>query len=173
MLSPDVQAFLDTLLPLDKETHFLNYSRGLLANDGKCGIDRDLPVYALRIPSTWCEQKRWNDILVTLPPDLWLSMAYGQPAVVHDRSEKARATRAVWQGLSWVRYATNAAWDLPVAAEVSRSGMNVNSYWAEQFHALPKSTRNLLKYWLNFYRGDGSSVNLRGCDTCDKGSANG
>lgn len=172
MLDPQVRAVIDSLMPVRSERHLVNLSRGVLASN-QCPVPRGTTVYMVRIPSTWCEQKRWNDILVTLPPDVWMSLAVGAPCVMHDRSEKPRPTRATWQGLSWIRFAVNTAWDLPVADEYSRSGMKVNRYWTEVFVGLPKSTRTMLKYWLNYYKGDGDSVSLTGCKTCEKGSANG
>lgn len=169
MLSPDVQARVDAF-PLDsrpRRGHLTNLSRGLLSH---CLAEPGDATCTVRIPSTWCEQKKWNDILVTLPPQMWILMSLSVPLVMHDVSEKPRETRAVWQGLSWIRFAVNCAWDLPVGKEISRSRMNVNPYWAKVFHELPTSTRNLLRYYLNFYRGDGGSVNLKGCDVCGKGS---
>lgn len=172
MLSPDVQLVVDAsgLNPRPRVGHLTNLSRGLLS---RCLAHEGDVTCTVRIPSTWCEQKRWDDILVTLPPQMWILMSLSVPLIMHDVSEKPRPTRATWQGLSWIRYAVNSAWDLPVPAEYSRSGVNVSGYWAKVFNGLPRSTRTLLRYYLNFYRGDGSPVSLTGCPVCEKGSVNG
>ncbi len=167
MLDKDVQALVAQGAPIRTPKELVNLSRGMLAD---CEIPYDFSPITVRIPSSWCEQKRWGDILNTLPPDLWLAMAVGAPCTMHDRSERQRPSRAMWQGLSWIRYAVNSAWDLPVADEFSRSGMKVNAYWAKQFAELPKPTRNLLRYYLNYYKGDGKSVLLASCHVCEKGT---
>jgi hypothetical protein len=92
---------------------YYNLSRGTL-----CGPPKDARY--CRIQSTWLEQKRWEDVLLAVPVDMYYHLAQGHKIIVHDQSEKPRLSRAQWQGLSWIRFATNIAWYEASPAEFSR-----------------------------------------------------
>lgn len=138
--------------------HYINLSNGWI-----CGCDVPSPHGITRIQSTACEQKRWASILDTLGADLLYNLAQGNACVIHDRSEKERETRACWQGLSWIRYATHRAWNpgLPPPSEKSRGGMALNRYWERVYQDLPNSTKHLLKYYRKYYTG--GAVRLYSC----------
>lgn len=108
---------------------YYNLSRGVL-----CGPPANARF--MRLQSTWCEQKRWEDILWTTPPDLYYHLALGDTVIVHDQSEKPRLTRAQWQGLSWIRHVVSTTWYGAAEPEFSRSGMLVSGYWEEQYGRL-------------------------------------
>lgn len=136
--------------------HFRNLSRGFL-----CGCSPS-SAHIVRIQSTACEQKRWGAILHEVGGDFLYNLAIGNTCVVHDRSERDRETRACWQGLSWIRYATHRAWrDTAPPPEFSRGGMVITPYWEEQFWGLPRSTRNLLKFYKQFDKG--TLIDLYSC----------
>lgn len=144
---------------------YINLTRGAL-----CPHLDDLdPIYLamvryVRIPSTWCEQKRWGDILTSLGADFYMDLARGVDVTVHDVSEKDRETRAMWQGLEWVEYACTRTWyrgDEDRVQWVSRSGMNVRRYWDAAYKSLGDTHLALLRYYGNFIRGRG--VNLSSC----------
>lgn len=116
----------------------------------------------MRLQSTWCEQKRWSDILWTLPADFYAFASDGADLVVHDQSERARLTRAQWQGLSWVRYALRTAWGLPEAAEFARNGMNVTGYWRSVWAQTDKRTRSYLDYFAP--KGVPIALAVKACD---------
>ncbi len=131
--------------------HFRNLTRGLICECPSWTVHQSRVV---RIQSTACEQKRWDAILREVGADFYYCLAKGDAVVVHDRSERNRETRACWQGLSWIRYATHRAWrETEPPIEFSRGGMVLNPYWEEQFCQLPRSTRNLLRYYRKFDRG--------------------
>ena len=113
----------------------------------------------VRIQSTHCEQKLWDRILHELGADFLHTLATGQVMVVHDLSEKQRETRACWQGLSWIRYATHRAWypdDVP-PKELSRNGQDVSQYWEHQWHDLDRPTVNLLNHYRKYVSGPRNS----------------
>jgi hypothetical protein len=133
-----------------------------LTNGTLCGIDVE-PGRYLRLQSTWCEAKRWDDILWTLPVGLYMSLAAGDEVVVHDQSERARATRAQWQGLSWVRYYLGHTWGLRQAEEISRSGMDVGPAWASTAHGLQGSrVEQYVRFFRKYVSTDG--IRLSACD---------
>ncbi len=73
-------------------------------------LDRLGSVRMIRIQSTWCEQKRWNDIIFALSDDLLFNLAIGNKCVICDCSAKNRIPRALWQGLEVIEYFLNKYW---------------------------------------------------------------
>jgi len=136
--------------------HYANLSNGL-----ECPHLKHIPYSLVRIQSTWCEQKRWEDILMTLSPDIFFRLAQGDRCIIHDVSEKPRITRAVWQGLPWIRFACRKAWKLPSEKEFTR-GHEVSNYFESQWRELSERCRTYLKYFRK-YLGNNSSVNIKGC----------
>lgn len=135
--------------------HYRNLTNGLC-----CGHN-PLDGRYVRLQSTWCEQKRWADVLTHLSPDLLIHVAFGEDVVVHDRSEKRRLTRACWQGLSWVRFACRRGWDLEPAVEVSRGGQDMGAYWAVVWDGLDRPAKAWVRYFRRFATGD---VQLSCCE---------
>jgi hypothetical protein len=117
------------------------------------------PIYWMRIQSTQCEQKLWPQILRTLGPQFYMDAA-SRPLLIHDQSERNRETRAMWQGLSWVRYALNRAWYGLDTQSFTRSGLDVTLQWREAYRSLTKSDRAQLNYYRQF---TGTSINLTSC----------
>ena len=131
--------------------HFRNLTNGLVCDCPRWDVYKTRVV---RIQSTACEQKRWDAVLREVGADLFYCIATGDSCIIHDKSEKNRETRACWQGISWIRYATHRAWrDTEPPPEFSRCGMVVSPYWEQEFRKLPRSTRQMLKYFKKFDRG--------------------
>lgn len=134
--------------------HYANLTNGILCAPKGAGY--------IRIPSTFCEQKLWGRVVYGAGPDMLSALAMGYPVVVHDQSERQRATRAQWQGLSWLRYACSAAWGLELPVEESRSGMNVTGYWEEVWDGLERPEKNWLRYFGRFAEGT-EIADLKAC----------
>jgi hypothetical protein len=116
----------------------------------------------VRVQSTWCEQKRWGDVALTVGADLLFHLARGETCVVHDVSERDRESRACWQGLSWLRYACSVAWGLPEPAEYVRNGrVYVTHYWRGVWFDLDRKERTYLRRFREWHAGD--PVDLRSC----------
>lgn len=64
----------------------------------------------VRIQSTACEQKRWWFILSELDYSFLIPVACGLPVRVWDASPKKGMSRAIYQGLEWIKYALWRAW---------------------------------------------------------------
>lgn len=135
--------------------HYANLSRGVLCPCLPPGHGY------VRIQSTACEQKRWGQVALSLGPDVLVRLRRGVNVVIHDVSEKPRVTRAMWQGVPWIRYALRRAWGLPGGKVVSRSGMDVTSYADECWKNLPHTVRKELAYFKKF--GD-AAPGLWSCD---------
>lgn len=141
-------------------THYANLTNGVICAPANANLTR--------IPSTWCEQKRWSKVLYGAGADLLATLASGYTCVVHDQSEKQRATRAQWQGLSWLRYACSMAWQLGEPVEYSRNGMDVTGYWRGLWLGLPAADRSWLEYFGDIAQQHGTkSVELEAC-SCER-----
>ena len=69
---------------------YINLTNGLEVNSS--------PQNVLRIQSTKCEQKLWQDVIDSLPDDLLWELVNGRDATIIDNSERPRISRALWQG---------------------------------------------------------------------------
>jgi hypothetical protein len=133
-------------------SEYANLSNGILCAPS--------PWNATRIQSTWCEQKRWEDILWTIPVSLYVEAANGIPIIVHDQSERSRLTRAQWQGLSMLRHVLRRAWGLPIHPEFSRGGHNVTAYWDYVYdHVLSDRVKRYLRY----FNGGAAPLSIKPC----------
>jgi hypothetical protein len=110
----------------------------------------------LRIQSTHLEQKRFDDVLLTVGADLYYNLAVGAPIVVHDVSERPRVTRALWQGMAWIRYASERLWGLQqheTTTPVMRNGHNATRYFESVLDALNPRTKTYVGYYSRYWLG--------------------
>ncbi|GGS85030.1 hypothetical protein GCM10010156_49550 [Planobispora rosea] len=133
--------------------HYLNLTRGLL-----CASHVPRPHY-LRLQSTWCEQKRWGDILWTLGPDFYQHLAT-RPVTVHDVSERPRTTRACWQGLTWVRFACERLWNAPPGPAIGRSGHGMTDYFSRELAGLDHRVKKHVRYFRRFHTGQPLRISI-------------
>jgi hypothetical protein len=132
--------------------HYVNLSSGiewvpvLLAE----GAD----VRYVRIQSTWCEQKRWGDILLQLGDDFLMNLALGRRCVVYDAS-KSPPSRALWQGVPWVRFALTARWFGRVEPVLMRNGIECSGYFGECLVGLDRKVKRKVDYFRKFLDTDG------------------
>lgn len=87
---------------------------------------------------------------------------------VYDQSEKPRATRAQWQGLSWLRFACRAAWELDEQPEYSRSGFEVTEFWRDRWTQCSDRIKKHVAYYTAFSHGDPVRIEACGCPRIGK-----
>lgn len=143
--------------------HYTNLSRGILCPHQDWLDGEGYPKKWVRIQSTQCEQKLWADVLKTLGPQFYMDVASGERVMVHDHSERDRESRAMWQGLSWIRFALNREWFGKETHSVVRNGCNVTPYWKRAFNNLSRPDRAQLKYYGSFALLDLEEVRLKSC----------
>lgn len=136
--------------------HFLNLTNGIL-----CAGHAPAP-RMMRLQSTWCEQKRWSDIILGVPDDLLYHLAVGTSLCVHDRSERPRVTRALWQGVPFVVMSCWASWHGRFGVVRSRSGMDVSAYAGLCYRGLSRTAKSRLRYYERHH--EGKEPNVRLCD---------
>jgi hypothetical protein len=151
----------DSDINLRTAEHYRNLTRGLL-----CG-PKDSKV--LRIQSTHCEQQRWEQILWQIPDQLLWDLARGRTVIVHDQSERARETRAMWQGLQLVRIVTETAWfGHPTGHyEFSRGGASAYQHLSAVAAGLPRPVRKRFTYFRQHLAPIVTSTRLHSCYRLD------
>lgn len=112
------------------------------------------PFGFIRIQSTWCEQKEWGRILDNLDNDFLFRLAVGYRIFIIDGSPKKKAPRAIYQGIPWIRYATNMLW-FGYSENPTVKGHDVGVYFFECFKDLPESTKKRVKYFAKFAKPGG------------------
>eukprot|EP00892_Ulva_mutabilis_P009183 jgi/Ulvmu1/6637/UM003_0275.1 len=143
------------LPPLASCYHFVNLTNGLEAIPHLSALG--LPYQFTRIQSTYCEQNRFEDLIIEADSGLLMGMATGHTCLVWDfgsRNIKRGVPRAVWYGLEFLRYATQRAWlrgsetaDDNVAY---LRGYNVANDFDEKLQRLGKTAKNKLRYYGKF-----------------------
>lgn len=139
--------------------HFANLTRGLL-----CPHLPPLDITHVRycrIQSTSCEGKRWRDIIIGAGPELLMAMAHGVPTVVHDVSERDRETRAMWQGLAFVRRTCETVWGLDLTPIDGRGGLSMQDYFDHEIRNLDRPTVKLVRHFRQHLETD--RINVTSC----------
>lgn len=127
--------------------HYVNLTNGIEA------IPELKEFRFIRIQSTACEQKRWDFILQDLDYDFLMNLAIGNTCIVYDFSNKRDVSRAIFQGLEWVRYALNRRWLNRMIKPIVR-GHNVSRYFDEVYRQLEDRTKKKLDYFKKFLLTD-------------------
>ena len=107
----------------------------------------------IRLQSTWCEQHRWDDILADLDYTFLLHLRVRGIAYVFDCSQKKSLSRALYQGLAWVRYALNRCWynnGERAIIKTAHGKMDVTDYFDKEYKKLSKRTLAKLNYLKKF-----------------------
>jgi len=136
------------------QINYLNLTNGLQA------IERnELEYYRyLRLQSTACEQKRWDFIIQDLDNDFLMNLALGNDCVVYDYSEKKNCTRALYQGLEWVKYVLSRRWFGADVIPLVR-GHNCQKYFDDCYNKLDKKTFRKIDYFKKHI--DTKTLNLK------------
>ena len=106
----------------------------------------------MRLQSTWCEQKRWADVLTALPDEFLVRAALGERITVIDYGAHADAPRAIWQGLEWVKYALHRTWFERMYTPVGRA-QSMQHYFGTQYQELDERVLVRLRYFRRFAAG--------------------
>lgn len=135
---------------------YANLTRGVW-----CPHISGVPSRYTRIQSTACEQKNWPDVIHGAGPDLLMHIALGEHVIVHDLSERDRETRAMWQGLTFVRRVCERFWHLPLTPIRGRGGSTMEAYFDEQIPQLPTSIKRHIRHFGKYVETD--SIALDSC----------
>jgi hypothetical protein len=106
----------------------------------------------MRIQSTHCEQKRWSDVLASIPDEFLWNLAAGMECRVYDYGAHKPVPRAIWQGLEWAKYAITRRW---TGEEITLNGRakTMQKYFSEHYAKLTKSQKARLDYYGEMAQG--------------------
>jgi len=103
----------------------------------------------IRIQSTQCEQKHWDQLLRDLDYEFLMSLALGYNCIVYDYSQRKECPRACWQGIPFIIYVLQRRW-FGKKGPVWIREMNVEPYFEQVYYGLNKKTKKKLDYFKKF-----------------------
>lgn len=149
------------------QVHFINLTNGLSCPHTQSNQLFDLDEWHyIRIQSTHCEQKLWHLVLDSVTDDLLMHMVLGHECVIHDYSEKPRATRACWQGVSLIKRIVEQLLGLPMSPITGRGGKSLEIYLDSViFNLIVNHEHRLINKMVPYYKKFlcTSSINIHHC----------
>lgn len=131
-----------------KTKHFINLTNGIQAIQDYNLTD----VSFIRIKSTQCEQKRWEEIILTISDDFLMNVAMGNYCIVYDYGANKEVPRAVWQGLEWIKYCLSLRWYGEEYQPVDRAETQ-KSYFYRTYCELSRIAKRRLDYFQQYNNG--------------------
>ena len=111
--------------------HYFNLTNGIEALEH---IDIDNNQYGvIRIQSSWCERKEWLKILQDLDYDFLLNLAIGNECIVYDYGAKKDTSRAIYQGIEWIKYTLNRFWFDIIPNKVYVNNKDSTKYFEHEY----------------------------------------
>lgn len=108
----------------------------------------------IRVQSTLCEQKQWSRIIEDLDYDFLINLAQGEKIYVYDTSRNKKVSRALFQGLEFVRYAINRRWFGNTEVKAYVKSNDVTEYFAQEYAMLSERAKKKLDYIKKFLNTD-------------------
>lgn len=134
--------------------HYINLTNGIDYIDelSKCKF-----IYKfVRIESTACEQHLWDKVIHELDYNFLLDLALGYNVVVYDTSVHKDTSRAIYQGLEFIKFVLNLVWfNKKIEIKIhDNNHMNCTNYFMEEYKKLKDSTIKKIKYVKKFLNTD-------------------
>lgn len=132
-----------------KEIYYINLTNGIEA------IKKHPPYNYrfIRIQSTLCERKCWDKLILDLDYDFLMNLALGNRCIIFDYSANKQMTRAIYQGLEFIKYVLARRW-FKKAHQPFVKGMNVTEYFRQEYKKLSKATKAKVDYFRKFLHTD-------------------
>lgn len=140
----------------NKEKIYLNLTNGIEFLEK---LDLSISqVKFVRIQSCACERHLWDKLINELDYNFLLDLALGYNVKVLDTSAKKKESRAMYQGLEFVKYVLNRVWfDKIVEAKCRK--MDCSEYFDEAYKTISDNTIKKVKYLRKFLNTDKISLN--------------
>lgn len=136
-----------------KTVKYLNLTSGLEY------IDEISDYKLIRIQSSLCESKCWDKLIAELDYNFLFDLAQGNIVEVYDTSSKKKTSKAIYQGLEFIKYTLNKKW-FNKEIEAYVRGMKVTDYFRQEYRKLSKNTLKKLDYVKKFINTQ--TINLKG-----------
>jgi len=131
-----------------KEICYINLTNGIEA-----APKLPLGYHFIRIQSTLCERKCWSKLLLDLDYDFLMNLALGNQCVVFDYSPKKKISRAIYQGLVFVKYVLERRW-FKKTSKAWVKDLNVTAYFDQEYEKLSKAAKAKIDYFRKFLQTD-------------------
>lgn len=105
-----------------------------------------VPHGLMRIQSTWCEQKRWCWIVEDAEVGFLVALAALEEVHVYDMGARKHLSRALWQGVPWLKFALHYRRYGAGALSVDWRGNDATKYCVEQVRKLTPRAKRKLDY---------------------------
>jgi hypothetical protein len=145
------------------EKHYINLTNGIEFLDQ---LDHRTACF-IRIQSTHCEQKRYEDIIMSLSDDLLMHLALGFDCVIHDASHHGEP-RALWQGVAFIKMLVRLLWFNKKT--ILPNGMHAD--FAKRIKELSDRALNRIKYYRKFLYCNDISIKCVSIETRHDGKYN-
>lgn len=111
----------------------------------------------VRIQSSLCEQKCWDKLIQDLDYNFLFDIAQGNIIEVFDTSRKKKESRALYQGIEFIRYVLLRRWFDAKPTEIPAvvNGFKVTEYFETEYKKLSKDTKKKLDYVKKFVNSNG------------------
>lgn len=126
---------------------YLNLTNGLEY------LDEIKDYKVVRIQSTLCEAKCWDKLIQDLDYNFLLDLAQGNEVEVYDTSSKKKISRAMYQGIEFIKYTLNLRWFNRENKSYIK-GMNVTNYFTQEYNKLSTTTKKKIDYIKKFLNTD-------------------
>ena len=113
----------------------------------------------IRIQSTLCEQKCWDQVVRDLDYDFLMQLAFGNHCLIYDYSARKNISRALFQGLEFIKYVLNRRW-FKNDPRAYVKNMDVTPYFAQEYKKLSKTAKRKIDYFKKFLQTD--KINVEG-----------
>lgn len=104
----------------------------------------------IRIQSSLCERKCWSKLIEDLDYDFLINLAQGKVVFVYDTSPKKKISRALYQGLEFIRYCLNRRWFNKHNVLATVKGKDVTDYFMQEYNKLSDRAKQKLDYAKKF-----------------------
>jgi len=110
----------------------------------------------VRIQSSLCESKCWDKIIADLDYNFLFDLAIGNTIYIYDASSKKHETRALYQGIEFIRYVLLRRWFNFKSIEIQSivNGCNVREYFENEYKKLSKESKKKLDYVKKFIKSN-------------------
>lgn len=115
----------------------------------------------VRIQSTTCEQHNWDKLLMELDYSFLLDLALGNHVVVCDTSAHKKESRALYQGVEFIRFALSKYWLHKEIKSVVKN-QDCSEYFKQEYKKINSKTLKKLKYMKKFLNTDSINISTIG-----------
>lgn len=111
----------------------------------------------VRIQSSICESKKWDKLIKELDYNFLFDLAQGNMIQIYDTSSKKKESRALYQGVEFIRYVLLRRWFNAESEEIPTvvNGHNVTDYFETEYKKLSDESKKKLDYVKKFLNSKG------------------